>query len=367
MTLRIHLVAGARPNFMKIAPLYHVLEAQSWAEPIIVHTGQHHDRLMSDVFLQELNMPAPRINLGAGSGTHAEVTAAVMLAYEKLCHSEPPDWVVVVGDVNSTLAAALVAKKIPLPLVHLEAGLRSFDRTMPEEINRILTDAIADLLWTPSEDADANLKREGIAAERIVLTGNVMIDAYEMLAPKIRASKARQNFGLAAKTYGVVTLHRPTNVDDQNTLDGIMREIRKLSSELPLVFPVHPRTRKALGMHRADDRILLVDPLGYIDFMSIVENAALVVTDSGGVQEETSYLGIPCLTVRATTERPITLTLGTNRLVRRDQIAAAGLEALKSAYPARPTIPLWDGYAAHRMAQSLKERARGGRVRQPVT
>ena len=355
MRLRIHLVAGARPNFMKIAPLYHVLRKETWADPIIVHTGQHQDPSMSCVFLQELNLPAPRFNLGAGGGSHAEVTAAVLIGYEKVCRDEPPDCVVVAGDVNSTLAAALAAKKIALPVVHLEAGLRSFDRTMPEEINRIATDAISDLFWTPSEDADANLRHEGVAEDRIVRTGNVMIDAYELLAPKIHAVDAASRFGLTAKGYGVVTLHRPNNVDDSGILEGIVRQLEVLSAELPLIFPVHPRTRKMLNSLARRSRIItMVDPLGYIDFMSLVENAVLVITDSGGVQEETTYVGIPCLTVRSTTERPITLTLGTNKLVRRDQIAVAGLEILKSPAPARPVIPLWDGTAARRMAESLR-------------
>ena len=357
MRLRIHLVAGARPNFMKIAPLYHVLRKETWADPVIIHTGQHQDPSMSCVFLQELDLPAPHFNLGAGGGSHAEVTAAVLVGYERVCREEPPDCVVVVGDVNSTLAAALAAKKLALPVVHLEAGLRSFDRSMPEEINRIATDAISDLLWTPSEDADANLRHEGVAEDRIVRTGNVMIDAYESLAPKIHAANAASRFGLTAKGYGVVTLHRPNNVDDSGVLEGIVRQLEMLSAELPLIFPVHPRTRKMLDSLARPSRVTVVDPLGYIDFMSLVENAALVITDSGGVQEETTYVGIPCLTVRSTTERPITLRLGTNKLVRRDQIAVAAREVLKSPAPARPVIPLWDGAAARRMAESLRSSA----------
>ena len=342
---------------MKIAPLFHSLSGADWAEPVIIHTGQHHDRLMSDVFLEDLGLPAPHVNLAVGSGTHAETTAAVMVAYEKLCQTVVPDFVVVVGDVNSTVAAALVAKKLLLPLAHLEAGLRSFDRTMPEEINRIVTDSISDLLWTPSEDADDNLNREGIAQEKIVRIGNIMIDAYRMLAPKIGAVQSFARFGLGPREYGVVTLHRPSNVDDPRKLAELMEELSEASRQIPLVFPVHPRTSKRLASSGVCSGITLTDPLPYIHFMSLVENAALVITDSGGIQEETSYIGVPCLTVRTTTERPITLTWGTNRLIGPGLISKTVAEILSARNDClkRPEIPLWDGHAAERAAESLRQ------------
>jgi len=354
---------------MKIAPLYHALARTDWAEPIIVHTGQHHDRLMSDVFMDDLRLPKPHANLEVGSGSHAETTAAVMIAYERFCREMRPDYVVVVGDVNSTAAAALVAKKLLLPVAHLEAGLRSFDRTMPEEINRLVTDAISDLLWTPSEDADENLAREGIPTQRIDRIGNIMIDSYEILRERIKEANTPATFGLRGGNYGVVTLHRPSNVDDPKKLQMIMTQLAAVSRSLPLFFPVHPRTRKMLTGSSSDwessslgatgslatSHIHLVEPMGYIQFMSLVENAALVITDSGGLQEETSYLGIPCLTVRENTERPITITRGTNRLVDASELAAAAADAL-AAKPSdhRRVIPLWDGHTAERAVESLR-------------
>lgn len=355
MTATIHLVAGARPNFMKVGPLFHALSKTNWANPIIVHTGQHQDRLMSDVFLNDLGLPDPHINLEAGSGTHAETTAAVMVAYERLCVKAPPDYVVVVGDVNSTVAAALTAKKLLLPVAHLEAGLRSFDRSMPEEINRIVTDAISDLLWTPSEEAGKNLEGEGIQIERIACIGNIMIDAYTMLESKIRSADTVSRFGLSRRGYGVVTLHRPFNVDDPEKLAGIMGELARLADELPLVFPVHPRTRKALDQTSIlPSGVMLVEPMGYVQFMNLVENAVLVITDSGGIQEETSYLGIPCLTLRPSTERPVTISKGTNRLIHSGEIVRAATE-LVDRPRIRPSIPLWDGQTALRATESLRQ------------
>jgi UDP-N-acetylglucosamine 2-epimerase (non-hydrolysing) len=342
---------------MKIAPLFHALSATDWAQPVFVHTGQHSDWLMSGIFLQELGLPAPHFSLAVGGGTHAETTAAVMVAYESLCQAELPDFVVVVGDVNSTIGTALAAKKLLLPVAHLEAGLRSFDRTMPEEINRIVTDSISDLLWTPSEDADENLKREGIAPDRIVRVGNIMIDAYEMLVPRIGAARSFARFGFQPREYGVVTLHRPSNVDDPVKLAELIEELGAASKQIPLVFPVHPRTSKHLSGKGAGPGIIFTDPLPYIEFMSLVENAALVITDSGGIQEETSYVGVPCLTVRATTERPITLTMGTNRLIDPELISGSVAEILsdrnRRLKPAE--IPLWDGHAAERITKSLRQ------------
>lgn len=358
MRKKIHLVAGARPNFMKIAPLFHALAATDWAQPIVVHTGQHSDRLMSGVFLEELGLPAPHFNLAVGNGTHAETTAAVMIAYERLCRADAPDYVVVVGDVNSTLGAALAAKKLVLPVAHLEAGLRSFDRTMPEEINRIVTDSISDLLWTPSEDADDNLKREGAAGDSIVRIGNIMIDAYEMLVPRIDSARSFTRFGFEPGKYGVVTLHRPSNVDDPHKLGELMEQLLVASREIPLIFPVHPRTSQRLTNSGEASRIIFTDPLPYIDFMSLVKNAALVITDSGGIQEETSYMGVPCLTVRTTTERPITLTLGTNQLIAAAMISES-VAAVFGDYRGgvkSTEIPLWDGHAADRATQSLRQK-----------
>lgn len=357
--MQIHLVAGARPNFMKVGPLYHALSKTDWAAPILVHTGQHYSTEMSDVFLCDLGLPAPNFHLQAAGGTHAEQTAAVLTAYESLCLRCRPHWVVVVGDVNSTLAAALAAKKLNLPVAHLEAGLRSGDRAMPEEINRLIVDAIADLLWTPSQDADANLLREGVAPERIVRVGNVMIDAYCMLKERIVAAGTAARLGLAPMTYAVVTMHRPANVDHRDSLSAIVDQLVELSGHIPVVFPVHPRTRTRLETFGLTerlrrDRILLLEPLGYIEFMNLVSNCRLVVTDSGGIQEETTYLGVPCLTARESTERPITISLGSNRLIAAASLAEESLSLLSSdAARMRTVVPLWDGRAADRIVESL--------------
>ncbi|MBF0553706.1 MAG: UDP-N-acetylglucosamine 2-epimerase (non-hydrolyzing) [Nitrospirae bacterium] len=356
----IHLITAARPNFMKVAPLYHSLIKEQWCRPMMVHTGQHYDVNMSDTFLSDMLLPNPDIYLNVGSGTHAEQTARVMTAYEKVCFQSMPDWVIVVGDVNSTMACAITAKKLCLPVAHLEAGLRSGDRTMPEEINRIVTDTIADLLWTPSHDADANLLREGIAAEKIKRVGNIMIDSYEMMLSVIEKENVPAELGVDKHQYGVLTLHRPSNVDDQEVLRNIVDSLIETSKMLPLIFPVHPRTKNHLKENNLLNKILvssrinIIEPLGYIKFMSLVKNAKLVITDSGGIQEETTYLNIPCLTLRNTTERPITLTHGTNKLVNTKNIIHYVRKIIEGQWQNTVCPEYWDGKTAFRIVESLK-------------
>ena len=339
---------------MKIAPLWHALRRRdSEFDAAIVHTGQHYDDEMSDVFLRQFGLPQPSHLLGVGSGSHAKQTAAVMIAYENVCMSSRPDWVVVVGDVNSTIAAAIVAKKLLLPVAHLEAGLRSFDRTMPEEINRIVTDLIADLLWTPSPDADANLAREGIVELKVERVGNIMIDAFEMLRTDIATADWANKNGFSNRIYGVVTLHRPVNVDDPVRLATLVAALERIAANTPLVLPLHPRTRERLKaecfLTRLSNmpQLYLLPPLGYIEFMSAVSSARFVLTDSGGIQEETTYLGIPCLTLRDTTERPITVTQGSNRLVRVDTLDAEIDKVLAGPSRIGHCPELWDGSTAN--------------------
>jgi UDP-N-acetylglucosamine 2-epimerase (non-hydrolysing) len=359
----IHLIAAARPNFMKIAPLYHALSREDWCRVSIVHTGQHYDFNMSDAFFRDLRLPAPHFHLEVGSGSHAEQTGNVMIAYEKIALAEKPDWIIVVGDVNSTAACAMVGAKLCIPVVHLEAGLRSRDRTMPEEINRLVTDAIADVLWTPSPDADENLIAEGVARERIDFIGNIMIDSYEMMREAIAADGTVAKLGLTPGKFGVVTLHRPSNVDSSASLGALTDVLLAASRLLPLVFAVHPRTRKRLQEFGLEQRILdapgikTVDPLGYVQFMNLVSNSAAAITDSGGVQEETTYLGIPCLTLRENTERPVTSTIGSNRLVRPETLLENLEQSLARKTRAGRRPDLWDGLAAQRAVQRLRERA----------
>ena len=362
--LPIDLIAAARPNFMKIAPLYHALAAEPWCVPRIVHTGQHYDANMSDAFFADLGLPKPHVHLGVGSGGHGEQTGRVMIEYEKVCLTSRPGWIVVVGDVNSTLACALVGAKLLIPVAHLEAGLRSGDRRMPEEINRLATDAIADVLWTPSPDGNEHLAREGVPAEKVELVGNIMLDSFELLAPKIRAADVAERLGLPRGQYGVVTLHRPSNVDDAAQLGLIVEKLIGIARRLPLVFPVHPRTRQRLkdfglaSRLEAVPAIKLTEPLSYIEFMSLVLDCRFALTDSGGVQEETSYLGIPCLTLRENTERPVTVTLGTNRLVKVETMAEDVARVLAGPQRTECAIPLWDGRTAGRVVASLKRRLR---------
>lgn len=355
----VHLIAAARPNFMKVAPLWHVLEAADWVTPQLVHTGQHYDPNLSDAFIRDLGLPAPHHSLGVGSGSHAEQTAAVMVAYEKLCMASPPDCVVVVGDVNSTVACTLAAKKLNLPVAHLEAGLRSFDRTMPEEINRIVTDSVSDLLWTPSDDGDEQLLREGVAPHRICQVGNIMIDSLEMARPRIEAAGTVGELGLTPGEFGVATLHRPANVDTPDSLNSLVQALLGVAGTWPVVFPVHPRTGarlKAFGLWETleqADGVILTEPLPYIRFMNLVFSARFAVTDSGGLQEETTYLGIPCFTLRPNTERPVTVREGTNQLSTAGTLAADMEKTLSR--PVSGSCPkLWDGHTAPRVAASLK-------------
>lgn len=360
MKLRIHLVAGARPNFMKIGPVYHELVKTDWAQPLIVHTGQHFSADMSDVFFRDLQLPLPHYHLNARGDSHAQQTAMVLTAYEALCLSERPDWTIVVGDVNSTLAACLAAKKLNIAVAHLEAGLRSGDRTMPEEINRLAVDSISDLLWTPSADADANLAHEGVPSSRIQLVGNVMIDAFCLLEAEIRSAGLPEKMGLSRCRYVVATMHRPANVDDAVALGNVVGQLVGLAGHTQVAFPVHPRTKKRLLEFRLWDSlekagVTLLEPLSYVEFMSLVEGSGAVLTDSGGVQEETSYLGIPCLTARDSTERPVTISLGTNRLVKIDEIKESTLLALEQERR-NCAIPYWDGRASKRVVESLRSR-----------
>lgn len=358
---KIHLIIAARPNFMKMAPVYHALAADPGFDLRLIHTGQHYDASLSGDILEELDLPRPDENFGIGSGSHAEQTAGVMVAYEACIRADRPDLCVVPGDVNSTLACALAAVKTGVPVAHLEAGLRSFDATMPEEINRVLTDRIASILWTPSPDADENLLREGIPAERISRVGNCMIDSLVRMLPAIREQRAWEALGLAPGGYLLATLHRPANVDDRDRLAGIVRILAGLAVRTPLVLPLHPRTRarlEAFGLMdglTAGGRIRVAEPLGYLEFISLAQGAAAVITDSGGIQEETTFLGIPCLTLRPNTERPITCTHGTNRLVGLDELEAACEHALANRTDRDP-IPLWDGNAGKRIADDLRNR-----------
>jgi UDP-N-acetylglucosamine 2-epimerase (non-hydrolysing) len=353
-------VVGARPNFMKIAPIAHRLALRPEIRHLLVHTGQHYDQNMSKVFFQDLEIPEPQIHLGVGSGSHAQQTARVMMQFEDVVLREKPDMVVVVGDVNSTLAATLVASKLGVPVAHVEAGLRSFDRTMPEEINRLVTDAIADLLLTPSRDGDENLLREGVDPARIRFVGNVMIDTLLKFLPRARATCAWEAYGVEKGRYALVTLHRPSNVDDAATLGGLLQLMERVGQQAPVLFPIHPRTRKMaqeFGVVPQTDAVRLIDPVGYLEFVALQDGARLVLTDSGGIQEETTVLNVPCLTLRANTERPVTVSQGTNRLVGQDPAAIwKAVQEVLAAPPAPARVPeYWDGQAAERVVCAILE------------
>lgn len=354
-------VVGARPNYMKVAPIHRAF--QKYSETIthlICHTGQHYDVNMSKVFFDELELPSPHFYLGVGSGSHAEQTARIMIEFEKVLLSEKPDLIIVVGDVNSTIACSLVAVKLGIKVAHVEAGLRSFDRSMPEEINRILTDQIADYLFVTEKSGIENLQHEGIHDFRIFFVGNTMIDSLVYYMPKIEKSNILEDLKLNNNEYIVVTLHRPSNVDQPENLVKIFEQFKKIAEKYKIVFPIHPRTKKVLESINYDfnyPNILLVEPIGYINFIKLVKNSVAVITDSGGIQEETTYLKIPCLTLRDNTERPITAEIGTNKLIgtRYDKIAIEFFDMIKNPKTNSQVPPLWDGKAAERITDKLAE------------
>jgi UDP-N-acetylglucosamine 2-epimerase (non-hydrolysing) len=361
MPLKLMLVAGARPNFMKVAPLLWEVQKRTDVDAFLVHTGQHYDEKMSQRFFAELQIPRPDENLEVGSGSHAAQTAEVMKRFEPVLLQQKPDVVAVVGDVNSTLACALTAVKLGIPVAHVEAGLRSFDRSMPEEINRILTDAITDWLFVTEASGLANLRADNVPDERVHFVGNVMIDTLIACLPRIAAAPILDALGVTTKLYAVLTMHRPANVDQPDVFEGLMSAIARLQRDIPLVFPVHPRTRKAIEKYGREPlpNLIFTDPLGYLDFMKLVSDARFVLTDSGGVQDETTYLGVPCLTMRENTERPVTVTQGTNRLVglNPDKIVAECLHALESVSQRHVIPELWDGRASQRILDVLTQRS----------
>lgn len=358
---KIFLIAAARPNFMKVAPLWRAMAAHPDSLlPLLIHTGQHYDQNMSGIFFEELGLPSPHVHLGVGGGSHAQQTAGVMVKFEELCLRERPDLVVVVGDVNATMATSVTAAKLHIPVAHVEAGLRSRDMSMPEEINRLLTDAIADLLFTPSPDADRNLLAEGVAPARIKLVGNIMIDSLVGSVEKARGLGTCARFGLEIGGFGIVTLHRPANVDDPDTLARILDVL--VGMNIPLVFPVHPRTRAVMRQHDiasrcrlADSLVILADPLGYYEFMNLVIHAKIILTDSGGLQEEATWLGIPCLTLRPNTERPITITEGTSELATVDTLPEQAARILAGQWKMGHVPDLWDGATAPRIVAAIEE------------
>ena len=362
-SFKIHIIIGARPNFMKAAPIFHELKKVEGVDVEMVHTGQHYDKRLSQDILDDLEIPAPKINLEVGSGSHAVQTANIMIKYEALCLEEKPDLVIVVGDVNSTIACALTAKKLGLNVAHLESGLRSRDMSMPEEINRLLTDRIADVLWTPSPDGDENLLNEGVAKEKISYVGNLMIDSLVKMKPKIDAVNASEKYGLEDKSYAVVTLHRPSNVDHPDRFLSVMREIDRTAEAMgvKVVFPVHPRTHKMMELPQIkqiveNPRFMLLEPLPYLEFVSLFQTSRFLITDSGGIQEETTFLKVPCFTLRPNTERPITISHGTNRLVEPETLFATVDAAFRDGIDAPAGIQYWDGQGARRVVEDIERR-----------
>jgi UDP-N-acetylglucosamine 2-epimerase (non-hydrolysing) len=360
--MKLILVAGARPNFMKIAPITRELRRHPEIQPMLVHTGQHYDEKMSELFFRQLGLPEPDVNLEVGSGGHATQTASIMTSFEPVLLQQRPDAVLVVGDVNSTIACGLVAVKLGVPLIHVEAGLRSGDRTMPEEINRILTDAISDLLFCTEQAGVDNLHREGVAPERVHLVGNVMIDTLMQNRDRFGESTAVEDFGLTPEGYAVLTLHRPSNVDDAAIFGGLLDALEVVQADQPVIFPVHPRTRARLAGFGFGPRLermpnlRLIDPVGYLDFQRLVSSARLVLTDSGGIQEESTALGVPCLTLRGNTERPATILQGSNHLVGMQPEAIVSVYREVMTAPSRVSRrpPLWDGHAAERLVAVIR-------------
>lgn len=356
--MRVVSVVGARPNFMKIAPLARAFSKMPSIDHKIVHTGQHYDEKMSDVFFRDLEIPTPDVFLGVGSGSHAQQTADIMIRFEKACHDLRPDAVLVVGDVNSTAACAMVAAKLVIPIIHVEAGLRSFDRAMPEEINRVVTDALSDQLFVTEESGVQNLMREGKRPDQIFKVGNVMIDSLIHAESAVNRSGILESMGVQGKGFAVATIHRPSNVDDPAALAKIVEILADISKRFPVVFPVHPRTSKALRESSFDlPGVLLCDPMPYTDFLALLKNAAVVLTDSGGVQEETTYLRVPCITLRTTTERPVTVEVGTNIVIGLDRtLLDECLTQVECKKYKKGTMPdLWDGHAAERIVSVIAE------------
>ena len=360
MAYKVTAVVGARPNYMKVAPIWRELDKHSHITKTLIHTGQHYDENMSNIFFDDLKLPKPDHYLGVGSGTHGEQTGKVIVEIEKVLAKEKPNLLIVVGDVNSTMAGALVAVKLGIPVAHVEAGLRSFDRTMPEEINRMVTDAVAELLFITEASAEKNLLREGVAESKIHFVGNVMIDSLYYYRPLAERSTILDDLGLRRGAYGLVTLHRPSNVDDPTVLRGILGALIELGGECPLIFSVHPRTRKIINNNSLEippEKLRLIEPTGYLEFAKLMMHARLILTDSGGIQEETTALGIPCLTIRENTERPVTLELGTNRLVGTDgeRILEEGRKALAEKSGKGKVPDLWDGSASERIVKVIDE------------
>jgi UDP-N-acetylglucosamine 2-epimerase (non-hydrolysing) len=367
--MKILSVVGARPNFMKIAPLIREIRKHGDMQSCLVHTGQHYDVKMAGAFFEDLRIPLPDVSLEVGSGSHAFQTAEVMKRFEPILERERPDLVLVVGDVNSTMAAALTAVKLHIPVAHVEAGLRSFDRAMPEEINRVVTDAVSDLLFVTEESGLTNLATEGVGKDKVFFVGNVMIDSLEASRKLWMNSDVLQRLQLMKGHYGVVTLHRPSNVDDPATLKGLLFALTEVARTLPIIFPIHPRTKKVLeSMEECKAMVSFavipgrygvccLDPIGYLDFMCLVSNAKLVLTDSGGIQEETTVLGIPCLTLRDNTERPVTVTHGTNRVIGSspDRVISEAIKAVQSVRYASAAPPLWDGHASQRIVAIIRQ------------
>jgi UDP-N-acetylglucosamine 2-epimerase (non-hydrolysing) len=360
---KIISVVGARPNFMKIAPLHRAFQKYSNnVKHLICHTGQHYDEKMSKVFFEDLELPQPDFYLGVGSGSHAEQTANVMMKFEKILLDEKPDLIIVVGDVNSTIACSLTASKLHIKVVHVEAGLRSGDRLMPEEVNRVLTDAISDMLFVTEKSGMENLKREGVTEEKVFFTGNVMIDSLAYFKPKVENSEIHQKYNLELNKYVLVTLHRPSNVDNKEQLIRLIDLLNTIANKRKILFPIHPRTKNNLAefklLETIDSNLILTEPIGYLDFLALTSNAELILTDSGGIQEESTYLGVQCITLRTSTERPITVELGTNQLLGTDLDKAkiVALEVLDGNIKQGQVPELWDGKAAERIAEVIVDK-----------